>query len=113
MPGGSLRLHSCSPSRHGPVGPAATVPTRHSGVAQLAEQRTVNPFVVGSSPTPGALDAPALVAGASSRPAAESLRLPSLSPFGAVAQWSERGTHNPLVVGSIPTRPTRRPGRLC
>ena len=25
---------------------------------------------------------------------------------GAVAQWSERGTHNPLVVGSIPTRPT-------
>ncbi len=25
-----------------------------SGVAQLAEQRTVNPFVVGSSPTPGA-----------------------------------------------------------
>ena len=26
--------------------------------------------------------------------------------FGAVAQWLERGTHNPLVVGSIPTRPT-------
>jgi hypothetical protein len=26
-----------------------------SGVAQLAEQRTVNPFVVGSSPTPGAI----------------------------------------------------------
>ena len=25
---------------------------------------------------------------------------------GAVAQWLERGTHNPLVVGSIPTRPT-------
>jgi len=25
-----------------------------SGVAQLAEQRTVNPFVVGSTPTPGA-----------------------------------------------------------
>lgn len=27
---------------------------RHSGVAQLAERRTVNPQVVGSSPTPGA-----------------------------------------------------------
>lgn len=25
---------------------------------------------------------------------------------GAVAQWSEQGTHNPWVVGSIPTRPT-------
>ena len=27
--------------------------------------------------------------------------------LGAVAQWSEQGTHNPLVVGSIPTGPTR------
>ena len=27
---------------------------------------------------------------------------------GAVAQWLEQGTHNPSVVGSIPTRPTRR-----
>ncbi len=26
--------------------------------------------------------------------------------FGAVAQWLEQGTHNPWVVGSIPTRPT-------
>ena len=26
--------------------------------------------------------------------------------MGPVAQWSEQGTHNPLVVGSIPTRPT-------
>ena len=25
---------------------------------------------------------------------------------GPVAQWSEQGTHNPLVVGSIPTGPT-------
>ena len=25
---------------------------------------------------------------------------------GAVAQWSEQGTHNPSVVGSIPTCPT-------
>ena len=26
---------------------------------------------------------------------------------GAVAQWLEQGTHNPSVVGSIPTSPTR------
>ena len=26
--------------------------------------------------------------------------------MGPVAQWSEQGTHNHLVVGSIPTRPT-------
>ena len=26
--------------------------------------------------------------------------------IGPVAQWSEQGTHNPLVVGSIPTWPT-------
>ena len=26
--------------------------------------------------------------------------------MGPVAQWLEQGTHNPLVVGSIPTRPT-------
>ena len=26
--------------------------------------------------------------------------------FGAVAQWLEQGTHNPLVVGSNPTGPT-------
>ena len=33
---------------------------------------------------------------------------PSGGPFvlGPVAQWLERGTHNPLVVGSIPTWPT-------
>jgi len=28
--------------------------------------------------------------------------------MGPVAQWSEQGTHNPLVVGSIPTRPTMK-----
>jgi hypothetical protein len=28
-------------------------------------------------------------------------------PVGAVAQRLEQGTHNPLVVGSIPTGPTR------
>jgi hypothetical protein len=28
------------------------------------------------------------------------------SERGAVAQWLEQGTHNPLVVGSNPSRPT-------
>src|SRR5687768_3436150 len=32
-----------------------------------------------------------------------------LSLSGAVAQWSEQGTHNPWVAGSIPARPTRSP----
>ena len=27
--------------------------------------------------------------------------------FGPVAQWLEQGTHNPLVVGSSPTGPTK------
>ena len=27
--------------------------------------------------------------------------------LGAVAQWSEQGTHNPSVAGSIPAGPTR------
>src|ERR1700728_4286809 len=31
--------------------------------------------------------------------------------LGAVAQWSEQGTHNPWVVGSIPTSPTNTAGR--
>src|SRR3954465_11913532 len=39
---------------HGAPRPRCYPPSRHSGVAQLAERRTVNPFVVGSSPTPGA-----------------------------------------------------------
>ncbi len=29
-------------------------------------------------------------------------------PDGAVAQWLEQGTHNPSVVGSIPTSPTEK-----
>ncbi len=34
--------------------------------------------------------------------------LPStLWASGPVAQWSEQGTHNPPVVGSIPTGPTQ------
>jgi len=28
--------------------------------------------------------------------------------YGAVAQWSEQGTHNPSVAGSIPACPTRK-----
>jgi hypothetical protein len=31
-----------------------------------------------------------------------------LEPPGALAQWSEQGTHNPWLVGSIPARPTKR-----
>ena len=73
------------------AGPAAIVHRRLSGVAQLAERRTVNPFVVGSSPTPGA----------------------NQGAQRAVAQWSEQGTHNPWVVGSIPTRPTDLAGTLA
>lgn len=42
--------------------------TSPSGVAQLAEQPAVNRFVVGSSPTPGASDAPPPEVGASPRP---------------------------------------------
>lgn len=30
-------------------------------------------------------------------------------PDGAVAQWLEQRTHNPSVVGSIPTSPTKIP----
>jgi hypothetical protein len=66
--------------------------TGQSGIAQLAEQLTVNQRVAGSSPAPGAVD------GALWGP---------VRHFGAVAQWLEQGTHNPWVVGSIPTRPTR------
>ena len=62
-----------------------------SGIAQLAEQLTVNQRVAGSSPAPGATDGVLL----GPRPS-----------LGAIAQWLEHGTHNPLVVGSIPTRPT-------
>jgi hypothetical protein len=36
----------------------------------------------------------------------EAGRLMVEPPSGVVAQWSEQGTHNPWVVGSIPTRPT-------
>jgi hypothetical protein len=60
----------------------------------LAERRPVKPFVVGSSPTPGAMTTGSLCG-------------TLLFVFGAVAQWSEQGTHNPRVVGSIPTRPTQ------
>ena len=67
---------------------------RPSGVAQLAERWPVKPMVVGSSPTPGAM--------MTGSPCGTLLFV-----FGVVAQWSEQGTHNPRVVGSIPTRPTQ------
>ena len=28
---------------------------------------------------------------------------------GPIAQWSEQGTHNPLVLGSNPSGPTNKP----
>ena len=34
------------------------------------------------------------------------IRIVALEFRGAVAQWLEQGTHNPLVVGSSPTGPT-------
>ena len=54
---GCLRVtYTCSRTHRAVMGLVrallSSVP--NSGVAQLAEQRTVNPFVVGSSPTPGA-----------------------------------------------------------
>src|SRR4051794_3318720 len=48
--GGETGVLSCSGGRPR----AAILRSAHSGVAQLAERRTVNPQVVGSSPTPGA-----------------------------------------------------------
>ncbi len=89
-----LQLHPHSPACDGDDRGGIVI-DRPSGVAQLAEHRTVNAIVVGSSPTPGAGSAmgPPVLGG----PA---------RVFGAVAQWSEQGTHNPWVVGSIPTRPT-------
>jgi hypothetical protein len=47
---------------------AAIVRRRHSGVAQLAEQGTVNAKAVGSSPTPGAIEAPRREPSLTSRP---------------------------------------------
>lgn len=40
------------------------------------------------------------------------LRIPSHHPlFGPLAQWLEQRTHNPLVVSSTLTRPTKCPQR--
>ena len=62
----SQKLKEFLEDRVGPGHPGLVLPctrraaylrtTSPSGVAQLAERRTVNPFVVGSSPTPGATD---------------------------------------------------------
>src|SRR5438477_11072832 len=48
--GGDCRLRDGAEIHSGRVG----LCTPHSGIAQLVEQRTVNPRVVGSSPTAGA-----------------------------------------------------------
>ena len=50
----ALLLFSHASGDHGPH-PRAAILKRHSGVAQLAEQRPVKPTVAGSSPAPGAL----------------------------------------------------------
>jgi hypothetical protein len=47
----SRELRGTKISRPGVMG---TLPATYSGIAQLVEQRTVNPRVVGSSPTAGA-----------------------------------------------------------
>jgi len=57
----------------------------------VVEQFICNDQVVGSNPTTGSIIL--------------------LYKDGAVAQRLEQGTHNPLVVGSIPTGPTQ--GRKC
>ena len=80
-------------------GPAASLLVL-SEIAQLAEQLTVNQRVAGSSPALGARDGGPPIGGP-----------PSCQ--GPVAQWSERGTHNPLVAGSIPAWPTRSTRDLC
>jgi hypothetical protein len=85
--------------RDGPGTGAAILRSRPSGVAQLAEQPAVNRFVVGSSPTPGA-------ARRSIRSARRARTRARRSSSGPVAQWSEQGTHNPSVGGSIPPGPT-------
>ncbi len=69
---------------------------RLSEIAQLAERLTVNQHVAGSSPALGAK-----WTGPLGVPFAY-----TVTGDGAVAQWLEQGTHNPSVVGSIPTRPT-------
>ena len=53
LSGGRLLVDLVVPPCHG-SGRGGIVTSCHSGVAQLAERRTVKPFVVGSSPTPGA-----------------------------------------------------------
>ena len=80
---------------------------RLSEIAQLAEQLTVNQRVAGSSPALGAKLAPAFLCHRIERHnVCEVTQKPDRFQFGVVAQWLEQGTHNPLVVGSIPTRPT-------
>jgi Phage integrase, N-terminal SAM-like domain len=99
-PGGgvaSTRLAGCGSrpgTRIGAASGAAILRRRHSGVAQLAEQRTVNPFVVGSSPTPGAHTAQgiAALAGAENRfqVTTRVMMLAGLVPVAAAKQGQNR-----------------------
>jgi hypothetical protein len=76
-------------------------------VAQLVEPRIVIPVVVGSSPIahPKLRFARGPACGLNHGPG----RGPILPLFGPLAQLAEQWTLNPLVVGSIPTRPTSFP----
>lgn len=98
---GRLLVHPYASGGHGPGYSAAIVRDRPSGVAQLAEHRTVNAIVVGSSPTPGAPTAPRPPVGRG-----VGSFFVACTSYGPVAQWSEQATHNRSVGGSIPPRPT-------
>lgn len=62
-------VYACSRTHRGVMGLVGALLSSGvpSGVAQLAERSAVNRIVVGSSPTPGASDAPSPAAGASPR----------------------------------------------
>ena len=71
-------------------------------LAQLVEQRTFNPFVVGSTP---AHPTKLLKALCNSLQSAFSLN-DSFQESGMLAQLVEQRTFNPFVVGSTPAHPT-------
>ena len=70
---------------------------RSGSLAQLVEQRTLNPLVEGSNP---------------SGPTTRSRTEFASQEFGSLAQLVEQRTLNPLVEGSNPSGPTSRTGQL-
>ena len=104
----------CRPSTHLKTTrlPCWTVPSTH-----LARQRRTKVIPLSSPAHPTApTSARQSSAGArthESRATVEGSKIRCGRPFqngrpGPVAQWSEQGTHNPSVEGSIPSRPTRK-----